>query len=40
MDEHKCLEVFMLHGEAEKVKQLFNNFQASNKVEQAKIIVP
>jgi CopG family nickel-responsive transcriptional regulator len=40
MDEHKCLEVFMLHGEAEKVKELYNNFQASNKVEQAKIIVP
>jgi CopG family nickel-responsive transcriptional regulator len=40
MDEHKCLEVFMLHGEAEKVKELYNNFQASNKVEQAKIIIP
>jgi CopG family nickel-responsive transcriptional regulator len=40
MDEHKCLEVFMLHGEAKKVKELYNNFQASNKVEQAKIIVP
>ena len=40
MDENKCLEVFMLHGEAEKVKELYNNFQASSKVEQAKIIVP
>lgn len=40
MDEHKCLEVFMLHGEAEKVKELYNNFQASKKVEQAKIIIP
>jgi len=40
MDEHKCLEVFMLHGEAEKVKQLYNKLQASSKVEQAKIIVP
>jgi len=40
MDEHKCLEVFMLQGEAEKVKELYNKFQASNKVEQAKIIVP
>ena len=40
MDEHKCLEVFMLHGEAEKVKELYNKFQASDKVEQAKIIVP
>jgi len=40
MDEHKCLEVFMLHGEAEKVKELYNKFQASSKVEQAKIIVP
>jgi CopG family nickel-responsive transcriptional regulator len=40
MDEHKCLEVFMLHGEAQKVKELYNNFQASNKVEQAKIIIP
>jgi len=40
MDEHKCLEVFMLHGEAKKVKELYNKFQASSKVEQAKIIVP
>ena len=40
MDEHKCLEVFMLHGDAEKVKELYNTFQASSKVEQAKIIVP
>jgi CopG family nickel-responsive transcriptional regulator len=40
MESHKCLEVFMLHGEAEKVKELYNNFQASNKVEQAKIIIP
>lgn len=40
MDEHKCLEVFMLHGDAEKVKELYNKFQASSKVEQAKIIVP
>ncbi len=40
MDEHKCLEVFMLHGEAGKVKELYNKLEASNKVEQAKIIVP
>ena len=40
MDEHKCIEVFMLHGDAEKVKELYNSFQASDKVEQAKLIVP
>ena len=40
MDSHKCLEVFMLHGEAKEVKELYNKFQASSKVEQAKIIVP
>jgi CopG family nickel-responsive transcriptional regulator len=40
MDEHKCLEVFMLHGEAAKVKELYNDFQASKKVKQAKIIIP
>ena len=40
MDEHKCLEVFMLNRHAEKVKELYNKFQASSKVEQAKIIVP
>jgi len=40
MDEHKCLEVFVLHGGAEKVKELYNRFQASDKVEQAKIIIP
>lgn len=40
LDEHKCIEVFMLHGEAERVKELYNRFEASNKVEQAKIIIP
>lgn len=40
LENHTCLEVFMLHGEAEKVKELYNKFQASDKVEQAKIIVP
>ena len=40
MDSHKCFEVFMLHGDAEKVKEPYQKFQASSKVEHAKIIVP
>lgn len=40
LDKHKCIEVFMLHGEAKKIKELYNNFEASDKVEQAKIIIP
>ena len=40
MDSHKCLEVFMLRGGAEKVKELYNKLEASSKVEQSKIIVP
>jgi len=39
MEGHKCLEVFMLHGGAEKVKELYNKLEASSKVEQSKIIV-
>jgi len=30
----------MLHGEAEKVKELYKKLEASSKVKQAKIIVP
>jgi CopG family nickel-responsive transcriptional regulator len=40
MSDHKCLEVFMLHGNAEKVKELYNKLEASSKVEQAKMIIP
>jgi CopG family nickel-responsive transcriptional regulator len=40
MDGRKCLEVLVLHGEAERVKELYNSFQASDEVEQAKIIIP
>jgi len=40
MESHKCLEVFMMHGEAEKVKELYNKLEASDEVEQAKVIVP
>ena len=40
LENHTCLEVFMLHGEAENIKGLYNQFQASKKVKQAKIIIP
>ena len=40
LEEHKCIETFMLQGQAEQVKELYNKLEASNKVEQAKIIIP
>lgn len=40
LENHKCIEIFMLHGDAQKIKKLYNKLEASSKVEQAKITVP
>ena len=36
----KCLEIFVLAGKAERVRELFKGAKASKKMEYAKLIVP
>lgn len=36
----KCLEIFILEGEAEKIGEIVNLFQANKKMEYVKLIVP
>lgn len=40
LKEDKCLEVFILSGEADKIKELINLFQTSGKMEYIKLIIP
>jgi len=40
LKEDKCLEIFILDGEANKIKELVKLFQASGKMEYIKLIVP
>lgn len=40
LKEDKCLEIFILDGEADKIKELVKLFQASGKMEYIKLIVP
>lgn len=37
--ENKCLEVFVLDGDAERIKEIVRLFQASGKMEYVKLIV-
>ncbi len=37
--EDKCLEVFILEGDAERIKQLVRHFQTSRKMDYVKLIV-
>lgn len=37
---NKCLEIFVLHGESEKVKSLYNQLKNNKKIDYIKIIVP
>ena len=37
--ENKCLEVFVLEGDADRIKEMFRLFQTSRKIEYAKLIV-
>jgi len=36
----KCLEVFILDGEASRIRALFQNAQAAKKIEYARLVVP
>ncbi len=36
----KCLEIFVLHGEADKIKNLFSDVRKNKKIEYVKLIVP
>ncbi len=36
----KCMELFILEGEATRVREMFKKAQASRKIEYAKLIVP
>ena len=35
---NKCLEIFILEGEADKIKSIFRNFQISRKMDYVKLI--
>jgi CopG family nickel-responsive transcriptional regulator len=37
--EDKCLELFILDGEAERIKELTNAFQKNDRIEYAKLVV-
>jgi len=40
LKEDKCLEIFILDGEADKIKELLKLFQTSGKMEYIKLIIP
>jgi len=40
LKEDKCLEIFILDGEADKIKQLVKLFQTNGKIEYIKLIIP
>ena len=37
--EHKCLEIFIIEGDASRIQKLLNSFRTSKKIEYAKLIV-
>lgn len=39
LKNHKCLEIFIIHGEAEKIKKFHEAFQTSRKTEIVKLFV-
>ena len=40
LSEGKCLEVFMLDGEAERIKKLVKGVQANRKIDYFRLVVP
>ncbi|RZN49962.1 CopG family ribbon-helix-helix protein [archaeon] len=38
--ENKCLDIFILNGDAERIRQLSTTFQTSGKVDYLKLVVP
>jgi len=39
LKEHKCLEIFIIEGDALRIQKLLNSFKTSKKIEYAKLIV-
>jgi CopG family transcriptional regulator, nickel-responsive regulator len=39
LDNHKCLEIFVLNGDGKEIKSLYDNFQKSKKTDFVKLIV-
>ena len=39
LKEHKCMEIFILDGMAERIKELSRMFQVSRKIDYVKLIV-
>ena len=40
LESHKCLEIFVVNGDAERIKKLSEEFQANRKMDFVKLIVP
>lgn len=40
LDNHKCLQIFILEGDAGKVRMLMNELQTSKKADYIKLVVP
>jgi CopG family nickel-responsive transcriptional regulator len=40
MDSHKCLQIFILEGDAVKVKRLMKDLQTSKKADYVKLVIP
>jgi len=39
IEDHKCLEVFILSGDARKIREMYEGFQASRKTENVRLII-
>jgi CopG family nickel-responsive transcriptional regulator len=39
LKEHKCMEIFILEGNAQRIKELSKMFQLSRKIDYVKLIV-
>jgi CopG family nickel-responsive transcriptional regulator len=39
-EREKCLEIFVLHGIAEKIKEMFRLFKINKKMDVVKLIIP
>ena len=40
LKNNKCLEIFVLEGESDRIKEMLNQFQTNKKMDLVKLIVP
>lgn len=40
MEKNKCLEIFVLEGDSERIKEMFKQFQTNRKMDLVKLIIP